>query len=250
MSIYPVNDSYVFLLPEDCLLQIVSMCDEATIQILRYVPQLVPRHLLGKYKVDMCSYAASVGSVSLLEWAIENEYTLNSSTLISAATGGHICILEWSVTNGCEWHDVVHAYAAGNGQLETLKWIKDNGYLWKRNTCTYAAAGGHLEVLKWARANGCEWDSNTCNYAIEGGYFEVLKWAIENGCEWGYDMLETAAYEGHLEIVQWMIELILKNTSSFKRRELLMIARDSAEEGQHEHVLRWIDNSYQSNYAR
>ncbi|CAB9530071.1 ankyrin repeat protein (Partial), partial [Seminavis robusta] len=60
------------------------------------------------------------------------------------ATVGNITIMQWARQKGFRWYQWTSACAAQNGHLEMLQWLRQNGCLWNELTCASA---------KWAHEN-------------------------------------------------------------------------------------------------
>jgi hypothetical protein len=95
--------------------------------------------LLGEAARFVCSFAACLGSVRLLNWARENN-------------------LAWSTyTCSC---------AADNGHLPALKYLHENGCPWDYRTCYRATDNEHWDCLQYAVDNKCPgWEIFPKNYA-------------------------------------------------------------------------------------
>ena len=78
-------------------------------------------------------HVSNISTVSMLQWAVENGYQLDSRSCTLAAKYNHLEVLKYLHEKGCEWNE----YA-----------------------CTIAAMNGHLEVLKYLHENKCPWDPN------------------------------------------------------------------------------------------
>jgi len=85
----------------------------------------------------VCTCAAKIGCLPVLQWARDNNFPWNADTCADAAEGWHLETLKWAHDNGCKWDEDTCANAANNGNLETLKWAHDNGCpLWGSKTCS------------------------------------------------------------------------------------------------------------------
>jgi hypothetical protein len=90
-----------------------------------YLAMLQLLEKYGYYWDDVANYAAAGGHVECIEWALDQELTIDEST--------------------CK-------YAAGFGQLETLQWLRLGGCPWDEDTTKYASTD---EIYNWAKSNGC-----------------------------------------------------------------------------------------------
>ncbi|CAB9508638.1 ankyrin containing protein (ISS) [Seminavis robusta] len=147
-----------------------------------------------------CNAIARVGSIPVLQWALECGFPWDSWTCRMAAAGGHFELLKWAREKGCPWDEKTCAEAARYGYFDILKWSRKNGCPWDHCTLSLAAEEGQFEILKWAHEHGCPWNHMACCLAARYGHLEILKWARENGCPWDSSMCSFAAEMGHLEI--------------------------------------------------
>jgi len=81
--------------------------------------------LLDKHNV--CYYAASCGSLEVLQWAHANECPWNALTCFYAAEAGHLNVLQWARINGCPWDNSTYLVAIMNNREELIKWALANG---------------------------------------------------------------------------------------------------------------------------
>ena len=133
------------------------------------------------YEGDLVNYAAFQGSVEILRWLMEENYSDPNEE-----TG--------------EW-------AGLGGSVEVLEYLR--GYEFDRWACAGAALGGHLEALKFLRGQDppCPWSWTTCSGAAEGGHLEVLKWSRSQDppCLWSRRHCRAAAsMHGHQHVVDWI----------------------------------------------
>ena len=194
------------------------------------------------YEADLVHYAAFEGSVEILRWLMEKkgwEYVMGLSWW--AGLGGSIEVLAYLSGRGYRLDSKACEGAVRGGHLNALKFLRglDPPCPWSEGTCQEAALGGQLEILKWARSEDppCPWNEETCADAAFGGHLDVLKWlrAQNPPCPWGKQTCRWAAEGGHLEVLQW---LRAQDPPCPWRRPK---CRKKAWEGDHEHVVDWID---------
>lgn len=69
------------------------------------------------------------------------------------ASLGYLSLVQWARAKGCPWNEESCSNTSLNGHLEVLKWLRENGCLWNAYTCSNAAENGHLEVLRMGVRN-------------------------------------------------------------------------------------------------
>jgi hypothetical protein len=114
-----------------------------------------------------------------------------------AARMGHLEMLQWARQNDYPWNEATCLFAAKNGHLDVLKWARGKGCPWDEQTCANAAEHGHLDVLKWAHENGCPWDEETSTVAAENDQWDVFQWALQHGCPCDEGTHALAASKGY-----------------------------------------------------
>ena len=128
---------------------------------------------------------ASNGSITILEWALEQKIIdLIPSLSSSAALNGQLYCLKLLRSKECPWDEITCKHAAGMGHLDCLKWAHENGCPWNAETPCCAAINGHLDCLKYAHENDCQWNSWTCTGAALNNSADCLKYARDNDCPW------------------------------------------------------------------
>lgn len=213
------------VLNEDCLEHILSMCEPETIEVLRYVPELVPSSLLKRY--------ATTEEPNVLRYSLTNNYP---------------GLLGWSLQMGKVLNDGMYIIAAYHGSLEVLKWMYEHhpketchcfgDKMYGPLLCSYSAEQGHLHVLKWLRTDipsACVWDWSTCTEAARGNRLEVLRWAVDNGCKWNPIICMHAATRGQLEILKYAVSSPDRCASCVQR---IFVCPEAARCG-HLDILKW-----------
>ena len=75
---------------------------------------------------DVWFAAGRNGHVHVLEWLLDNGFTISNDALIGAAMGGHIDALLWTREHNLVWDIKTCRFAAFEGQLDALKWLGEN----------------------------------------------------------------------------------------------------------------------------
>ena len=163
------------------------------------------------YEGDLFNYAAFQGSVEILRWLMEEKgWELNRDTGWWAATGGSVKVLEYLTELGYEFKEEACDRAARGGHLEAVKffWRQDPHRPEDDCICDWAAREGRLEVLKCARAQDppCPWSEMTCSQAAGEGHLDVLKWLRDQDppCPWNEGTCTDAAWGGHRNVLEWL----------------------------------------------
>ncbi|AJF97552.1 ankyrin repeat protein [Pandoravirus inopinatum] len=152
----------------------------------------------------VCTAAARIGRIDMLEWARARGCAWTAKTCAAAAGAGHMDVLQRLRAQGCPWDESTCKAAARGGHYEVLWWARANGCPWDARTCKFVAASGRLDVLQRLRADGCPWDAGACSLAAGGGHLDVLQWLRANGCPWDDDACPKAVRGGHLDTLVWL----------------------------------------------
>jgi hypothetical protein len=118
----------------------------------------------------------------IFKWLVKNDklYWKNNSIDIIAARYGSIKILKWLKDHNYSFDENTCSSAALGGQLETLKWLRSINCQWTSSTNINAALCGHLHVLNWATNNGCPITKEICRTVVESRNLDILKWCVNN----------------------------------------------------------------------
>jgi hypothetical protein len=82
--------------------------------------------LLDEAAEDVCSYAASRGSVRLLKWTRENNLVWGPGMCNLPAYYGHLPALKYLHENGCPWDGCTFDSAAHHKHWDCLQYAVDN----------------------------------------------------------------------------------------------------------------------------
>lgn len=101
------------------------------------------------------------GKVEFLEYMknnpgvfrVESSVNTGSDLLSNSVGNGHYDVLEWGVENGYSLDHALCEQAAAKGDLEMVKRLRGHGCPFG-NTCGVAKKGGHIKLYMWAKLNG------------------------------------------------------------------------------------------------
>lgn len=183
----------------------------------------------------LCISAAKNGHKHIIEWAIENGYSIIPETVQSAAENNHVELVKWLYPR-TRPDIVITSGAAQGGNLELLGWLIHNncqintGELLKcaaygghnhiiswvlekfncntksLEVCTFAAYGGKLETLKFLKQKNFPWDYRVLIYAVINGDIDMIKWTLMNGCPWTDVIYSDLVKLDNIEIFDWLYE--------------------------------------------
>ena len=146
-------------------------------------------------------------STEMLNYCFDIGLKRSGKVCSAAASMGKVKLLEFSLANGCQWNSATCAKAAEAGHFGLLRWARKNGCPWNSKTCESAARHGHLSILEWARDHGCPSnDVDVCHYAARGGHVDVLRWVglcLPYYLRASNAVCDGAALGGHLSCLKW-----------------------------------------------
>jgi Ankyrin repeats (3 copies) len=210
------------------------LCGAARSLSLRKLQWLHTARQPCELAVSLRCYAATAGSIEILQWLRKNGEIFDRHTAESAAAAGHIAVLSYLRSEGCEWDDWTVADAAANGHLKVVQFLHEHGCEWSpesicsdaaesgsiellrylqqhgasynKKTMESAAREGHLAVCQFLHAAGCEWDEEACHYAALAGHTSTLRFLRENGCPWKPGQVcIAAAMGGYIDMMQYLL---------------------------------------------
>lgn len=128
--------------------------------------------------------AAKGGHLPVVMWLRRLGRPWHVALCSEAAALGDVVILQYALQNGCPFIDYdVAEVAARCGHHRVLECLHAHGALFLGGSvAACAAGGGHLGVLQWLRQIGCPWDHRVLEDAQLYGHSDVLAWAREHGC--------------------------------------------------------------------
>lgn len=198
----------------------------------------------GNYIINLPNYAASIGSINLLNYTIDHDYIWNDNICNYAVK--HLDTLKWLVFNGMKYDKTTFASAAGCGQKETIIWMykkweenklqvfeekekKENIRVcsplnqspWTSDSYVAAACNDDLDLLTWFRDNGTsyKWEVSGLIYnpneisfieaVIKYNKMDILKWLFnpdENeGIYPNVNHISIAIKYGHIHIIEYLL---------------------------------------------
>ena len=167
-------------------------------------------------------YAAKVGSVDVLRYAHQNNYSWSPLIADNAAFNGHLSILQYIYEEGPRlsssdpyWGINVINGAVEGGHIDVVRYLHEKGCFWSLRTCEKAAYYGYLEILRYLiephsciieGCQGCPWPINACAVAATSGQLHIVKYIHEKGLSYNADACHIAAKNGHMNIVKYICE--------------------------------------------
>jgi len=135
-----------------------------------------------KYIYHVASYAAKVGNINILGWAV-SEQELDSvyypDITLSAVLGNQLESLKWLVNHNIKINNVAVYFAAKKGLTDVFKFVFEQnrraeafGY--------YAALSGQDDIIKFLHADPKKL-SGVGEGALQIGNFDLFKFAYDNG---------------------------------------------------------------------
>ncbi len=174
----------------------------------------------GKEKIlDYCteklySYAATIGSSSLLDWLYEyqkiplHQYQVSPISVAAFSGKNPEIVLKWLVSKGANLdHEEVAGAAAHHGDKQLLIWVSFTAgiKLNTRSIVSEAVRGGHADLVRWLiEEERAPCDDFLCA-AANIGHVELLKFFIlKPGNLLTSTVLENAARSGSIEAIEWV----------------------------------------------
>jgi hypothetical protein len=185
---------------------------------------------------DICSSAASCGSIEILQWLAAAGCVFDAGTSYYAALAGHmhmlqflreqgcafdkdcvdaaaergdLAMVQWLLQQGCPWRktEVVHI-AAKSGSIALMEWLLDAHRLYMTVDLMASAAGaGQLAMCQYLREQGCPWNSRIVRDAALARQLEVVRWLREAGCPWRSNYATVfAAQSGSVDILEYVLQ--------------------------------------------
>src|SRR5688500_6750388 len=77
-----------------------------------FLSKFVTQDQVEKSRLEICSFAARNGFLSLLQWSRSQDCPWNAFACENAAEKGHLEVLKWLRSQGCPWNALTCAYAA------------------------------------------------------------------------------------------------------------------------------------------
>lgn len=133
--------------------------------------------------IAVCDWIALDGGLETFQWARNQGYPWNESTVSFAAKSGNLVLLRWIIENGCPYlEDVVTSKAAQSGNLDMLRWlIEEKKFTWDDSGIALdVAEGGNIEMLNYVIALGCNIiEKKICEVAAQNNNGEFVRYCVE-----------------------------------------------------------------------
>ena len=158
-----------------------------------------------------CTGAAAGGQLAALQHLVSRDYHWDEDYIACyAASSGSIDVIDWlRQQEGIVIDAEAMSFAAGAGHIAMCQYLRSIGCDWDSSACGCAAGTGHLDVLRWLRDNGCPWNvSEVCTNAAASEFIDMLDYVIEQGevldAELLTRALNTAGSRNRLQAAQWL----------------------------------------------
>lgn len=223
-------------LPLDCLLIIQSFLDQASQITLAYTYQEIPR--FDNYPKDFSVHAAAIGSIKLLQWAIDRNWIIDDRTVISAIDNRQINVLDFLIhkvneTNTgifnimdlsknvgrygdstiCQW--IIEKQLFNNlscmyglcetGNEELYDWLISKGYETSYNSPSIVALNGHLHLLRKISLNHALTESLFVQASI-GNHVHIMEWLKYKRCPISPSTISSVSYYSTIDVLKWMYD--------------------------------------------
>jgi hypothetical protein len=158
-------------------------------------------------------YAASSGSIEMVEWLRQQQgIVIDAETMSWAAGAGQIAMCQHLRSTGCEWNAEACTEAVISGELDTLRWLREHGCPWDANAALAdAAANGFTDILDYVEEQGAvhvpveEVLTEALNCAGVYDQLPAAQWLRARGAQW--PAVLAGDMQGDLEL--WSDDMIL-----------------------------------------
>jgi len=157
----------------------------------------ISKYCNSNYPFQIAKYAARIGNIDMVEWAITT-WKFSDSIIASAAKGNQIDTIKWLMNRG---HKITYAVihrAAKKGFIDTFKFLIEQDYmialagqeelqltmnpLSQANHIGYVAAlSGQNDIIQFLHSYYPKLLSGIDEGAIKIGNFDLFKFAVDNG---------------------------------------------------------------------
>jgi hypothetical protein len=165
---------------------------------------------VGVFNHNTCSGAAQGGHLAALQHLRSEGCDWNTEYIARyAASSGSVEVVEWLQQQGIVLDNEVLAWAAAAGQTAICEHLLNLGCELGADACNETAAYGEVSMLRWLREQGCSWDvSRVCMSAAGRGLTDILDYVIEQGEVLGAELLKSALCKAgacnKLQAAQWL----------------------------------------------
>lgn len=222
----------------------------------------------GKFKINLPNYAASISSLSLLQYTQDMSYHWDKDICDYAVND--LNMFKWLIYNDASTSNDTYRKAVKQNRLDVIIWINEKrkneyidlmhktiindkldpnkikfNFLFNTNTMRAAARFGYIHILEWFKETGYSFkessfllssrDSVSAS-AIKYNQMQTLIWLIGND-EPHVNLLQFATEFGNLEILKYLVnrglELDLFDTESMIQYHRNNIFDWAIEQGYH-----------------
>jgi hypothetical protein len=173
-----------------------------------FVPHSFAKENIEQMTQSMSRLSIEEDDQKLSQWMNEHEVKSKKEVCTTAANIGDLEILQLAIDNEYPYDDIIVMEAIMNGDLKILQLLEKKEKLdekfWQKKTSYLAAEYGHLNILKWLRGNDCPWDARVTAFAAKGGHLNIIKWARANGCNWSKLAYSNASDSGYRTVANWI----------------------------------------------
>jgi hypothetical protein len=160
-----------------------------------------------------CSCQMEAGNVADIETLVElheqhhMQYTADVSR--GAAESGSVSKLQWLLDEqDCPQSDDLDCYAVFAPTLDVLKWLRQRGCKFTANTCAEAAtATNAASILQYLHSEGAPFAASTMVNAVtdqDSSELPLLQWLYERGCPLSEAAMKAAAALEDPAILHWL----------------------------------------------
>lgn len=220
-------------LPIDTINEIIMMTtlSEVSYVMIRHTCSYFAQILTAsRIRRPVCHRIVATGDISLLEWAIDTDYTQSADLSSIAAEYGHLHMVKYLHQAGHSCTNNTLNTAAGCGYLDIVKFAVSSGCDDKITAIKHAAAAGHVNICTWlnrdntkltseigkaaidnSRINALDWyltnnpyyNSFLNNYAHNVGNLPSIKYFKRHGLYTDWGLSYAICRNGHLHVIQW-----------------------------------------------
>jgi hypothetical protein len=159
------------------------------------------------YSAEVCRGAARSGSISRLQWLLDEQQCPTPNNLdCFAVYAPTLDMLKWLKQRGCVFTvDICTAAAKFVHAAHVLHYLHTEGAPFDVRTMITALRYQGLPLVKWLYEHGCALSQEVAKKASELINLEKLSWLHSKGCPCDYeDICVTAASYNDIELLQWI----------------------------------------------
>jgi hypothetical protein len=179
------------------------------------------------YTEDTSKGAAASGSVSKLQWLLDEQHCPQAADICKYAVYGlTLDVLKWLRQRGCVLtQEVCTAAACSIYAASTLQYLHAEGVPFEPSIMSTAISYQKLPVLQWMYQHGCPLSKEAAEAAAYLQDLSVLSWLHSKGCPCDYEDLSfKAARTGYTTLLQWMKDNDVIDWSAADLSEYLNVA--------------------------